>query len=380
MALNWKALAPHRPLDPGEAGYVVPPSGYAERVARLVLTGTSTVLVGGPVGVGKSTELAQIAALLKQGRVACLVQVDRSENIRRLTPDQLLLRIAGELVEMAFDDYGVQVSLPLLTALRRNGTLAPIHFGAPVAEPTFTGSPLSLLNAARSEVARATGQTRIALVIDGLEKMPDTPESHAVLSALGQISDEVDIITVVPWFVAFGTSEDAVRHGAVFAPCPAPEVDGPRGAAGRQFLVDILTKRLGLPPERLDEDEATSAGPRRATVLEAIRWSGGLPRTFLQLMADAAQYAQIRRGDEWPDDHDLADAVADQKDSFRRALLPGDTAAILKVDATDGREMELGRKIRLLARGIILERRSNGGYVMDIHPLVRPLLEGKTHA
>ena len=77
---------------------------------------------------------------------------------------------------------------------------------------------------------------------------------------------------------------------------------------------------------------------------------------------------------------DLADAVADQTDSYRRALLPGDTEAIHQVLGTDGREMALDRKIRLLARGIILERARGSGWSMDIHPLVRPLLGLSGHA
>lgn len=382
MALNWKALAPHRPLDPGEAGYVIPPSGYAERVAKRVTTGTSTVLVGGPVGVGKSTELARIATLLQDSRVACLVQVDRVENIRRLTPDQLLLRIAGGLVEVARGPSGLGASKALTDALRAAGALALNVIGVdlPPSSTTFTGSPLSLVNAARNEISRRAPERRIALLLDGLEKLPESPHAHEVLATLGQLGDDVDLVVVVPWFLAFGASDDAVRPGAQFVPLPAPEVQGPDGQQGRQFLVDVLTQRLGLPREVLstgpNATAADVAQPRRALVLNAIRWSGGLPRTFLQLMADAAQYAQIRRGEDWPSEQDLADAVADLRDSFRRALLPGDTDALRLADGTDGREMELARKIRLLARGILLERFRPSGPVMDVHPLVRPLLGG----
>jgi len=394
MSFDWKALTPHRPLDSNGVQYVVPPSGFAERIAPLVATGTTTVLVGGPVGVGKSTELARITALLRDERVACLVRLDRHENIRRLTPDQMFSRITRDLVELARIESarrgrGTQISAALLGALRVAGTVASQVTGVsiPVPEVSFTGSPRSLLDAALSEVARATGYTRISLIVDGLEKLPDTPESSEVLAALGQISDEVDIIAVVPWHVAFGVPEDTIRPAALFASLPAPGVDGTSGLAGRQFLADILTERLGLPREHLSENEDASqilglSGVKlgRAMVLEAARWSGGLPRTFLQLMADAAQYAQIRRGGAWPNESDLADAIADQKDSFRRALLPGDSDAVRKVEGTDGREMELSRKIRLLARGVILERRQGSKYFLDIHPLAQPLLEGKRNA
>lgn len=380
MALNWKALAPHRPLDPGEAGYVAPPSGYAERVARFVATGTSTVLVGGPVGVGKSTELAHIATLLQSSHVACLVQLDRVENIRRLTPDQLLLRLAGKLVALAVGSLKLTVSPSLAEPLIEAGVLSRnFEHGIGSGVISFHASPAALVRAALGEVSRRSSQGRVALIIDGLEKMPDSPQSHEILATLGQLDDTVDLVVVVPWFVAFGASDDTVRPGALFAPLPAPDVEGLQGAPGRQFLADVLTQRLGLPREVLSSTEgeagmASPIKPGRALVLEAVRWSGGLVRIFLQLMADAAQYAQIRRGAGWPDEQDLADAVADQRDSFRRALLPGDTEALCRVDGTDGREMELARKIRLLARGVILERHRGDRFVMDVHPLVRPLL------
>lgn len=387
MGPNWKALAPHRPLDPGAPEYVRPPSGYAERIAGLVAAGTSTVLVGGPVGVGKSTELARIATLLQDIRVACLVGVDRHENIRLLTPDQLLLRIAGKLVAVAISALNLTVSPSLAEPLIEAGVLSrQFEHGIQSGVVSYEASPLSLARAAIGEVARRSRQGHVALVLDGLEKLPESPQAHDVLATLAQLGDEVDLVTVVPWFVAFGTTEDAIRPGALFAPLPAPVVEGPAGAPGRQFLCDILTARLGVPREILRANEDASRGvltgskPGRAVVLAAVQASGGLPRNFLQIMADAAKYAQIRRGDDWPNEQDLADAVADQRDSFRRVLLPGDTDAIRRVDGTDGREMDLGRKIRLLARGVILERQRDGQWVMDVHPLVRPLLGGSSGA
>lgn len=378
MTLNWKALAPHRPLDPGEAGYVAPPSGYAERIARLVTTGTSTVLVGGPVGVGKSTELARVASALQSSHLACLVHFDRLENIRRLTAEQMLVRLAGKLVEFAHAALNIRPSPALVSALHAAG-VAPANLlqGHPATAPAFTGSPISLVHAARDELARRAGPRRLALLLDGLEKMPEGPQSSEVLATLGQLGDAIDIVAVVPWFVAFGGSEDVVRPGALFAPVPVPEVDE-TGDSGRLFLVDVLARRLGLAREALLADEIGLT--MRASPLQAARWSGGLPRTFLQLMADAAQYALLRRGEDWPRDVDLIDAINDQRDSFRRALLPGDTDAILRVRGTDGREMELGRKIRLLARGVILERQRKYGYEMDVHPLARKLLVGANHA
>jgi hypothetical protein len=116
-------------------------------------------------------------------------------------------------------------------------------------------------------------------------------------------------------------------------------------------------------------------------VNEAIRWSGGLPRVFLQLLADAGSYAKLRRSDPWPIVEDLNDARADQIDSFRRLLLPGDVDAIRGAAGTNGSELELDRKIRLMAHGILLERLRNGARVLDVHPLSQAAFDtGGAHA
>ena len=82
----------------------------------------------------------------------------------------------------------------------------------------------------------------------------------------------------------------------------------------------------------------------------------------------------MRRKDPWPDTVDLADAVLDQGDSFRRILRKSDSDAILAVIGDDGRELEFERKIRLLAHGVMLERLISGASVLTVHPLVKPLL------
>ena len=108
---------------------------------------------------------------------------------------------------------------------------------------------------------------------------------------------------------------------------------------------------------------------------DAARWSGGIPRTFLQLLADAGTYARLRRDASWPEPTDLADAVADQEDSVRRVLLPGDTQAILAAEGTDGRELDLGRKVRLMAHGVLLERLRNRRPTLEVHPLARAAVQ-----
>ncbi|MBL0195984.1 MAG: hypothetical protein IPQ09_17520 [Myxococcales bacterium] len=101
MSTDWKALKPHVPLSPGAAHYVARAGAAGDEIADWILADRAPLLVGGPAGVGKSTELARAADLLQAHRVACLVQLDRFENMRRLTPDRMRLRIAQKLGYLA---------------------------------------------------------------------------------------------------------------------------------------------------------------------------------------------------------------------------------------------------------------------------------------
>lgn len=354
--IDWKALKPHVPLGPGDAQYVERSGSAGDEIAQWILADRSPLLVGGPAGVGKSTELARAAELLQPDRVACLVQVDRFENMRKLTPDRMRLRIAQKVGYLAQGVLHLPLSQSLKTALDKvNEELN----GAAV---TQEASPSVLLNVALTEIMRVSKQGKLTLLIDGLEKVPQGTESLELFEALGSIRDEVELVVVIPWHAAFGPqAEKVIRSGERFVAVRALDVDGPAG--GRAFLRKVLALRL-----KLDQPLDEAAG---LVMDEAIRWSGGLPRVFLQLMADAGSYAKLRRSDPWPTAEDLNDAVADQVDSFRRLLLPGDTDAIRAAAGTNGSELDLERKVRLMAHGILLERLRDGARVLEVNPLAQ---------
>lgn len=373
MGPNWKALLPHRPLEPNSDQYVPSPAGSAEHIAAWIRAERTTVLVAGPVGIGKSTELAHAASLLQADRVACLIRLDRFENPRRVTPDQVLLRISGRLASLAIEQLKLNLSQDLINALVRarvlNENLATAHQG-------FTGSAEALSRATLTEVASASRQKRVALLIDGLEKMPPAPATQDVLDAIGAISEDVDLVAVLPWHAAFGANPESVlRLGEHLVALRAIEVEAEPGTVGRDFFRALLARRLGVLDAR-----TLGVAPADTSVIDtAIEMSGGVPRTFLQLVADAATYARLKRGAQWPDASDLALAVAEQGDSFRRILQPGDTQAILAVAGREGRELAIDRKIRLLAHGVLLERIRSGAPVLDVHPLVARLIGSTRH-
>ena len=56
-------------------------------------------------------------------------------------------------------------------------------------------------------------------------------------------------------------------------------------------------------------------------------------------------------------------------------MLPGDADAALAAAGTDGRELELNRKIRLMAHGILLESAIHRVPVLELHPLALIAIE-----
>lgn len=383
MVPDWKLLAPHRPLDPGAAAYIRPPDGTGERVAKWIAAGGSTVLLGGPVGVGKSTELAHAASQLQATHVACLVPLDRFANMRKITADEARSVITARVADLALRVLGIDLSDDLREVLRARN-LVDARWMRGTTWALREASPEIVLDLTLREVARLSRQRRICLLVDGLEKCPEAV-GREVFDAIAGAPDDVDLAVVVPWYAAFGPGSDqVVRSGEKLFSVRPPAVSGAEGRVGRDFLRGVLGRRLGMAPEFFDATtlidappgvtDVVAPGPVALLVERASEQSGGCVRTFLQILADAGSYARLRRDADWPDEADIEDALADQRDSFRRILLPGDRDAILEADGTSGMELALDRKIRLMAHGVLLERLHGRDAVLEAHPLARAVL------
>jgi hypothetical protein len=307
--------------------------------------------------------------------------------MRKLTPDQLLLRLAGRLAHLAYDHLHLDLSGAIKASLGQAGVFHK-QDGLLSMLP-FEGSPATLLRSVVGEIERVSRQGRITLLIDGMEKVADPIVSADLFYALSTVPDTVELVVVVPWNITYRPhSESVIRPGESWVIVTPDVAEGADGSKTRAFLREIVSKRLGLDPLLLIPYASALrvvtqylgqgvVGVEFAELLEeAARASGGLPRVYLQLVADAGTYSRLRRDGDWPNMEDLVDAESDMEDSFRRALQPGDTDAVSKAVGTDGRELELDRKVRLLARGILLERRKGTQVRMEIHPLARRVITG----
>ncbi|MBI5368740.1 MAG: ATP-binding protein [Planctomycetes bacterium] len=370
-------LQPHRPLDGDEDAYVERAEEGGNAIAAWVRAGRSSLLVLGPAGIGKSTELARAARDLQPDRFTCLIPLDRFENVRLVTPERALLRIAALLVQVAGQGLpGFSPSRDLSTAI--HGPEPGVYSFPP---PPVWDADTALRVACR-EVAGASKQGRVCLLVDGLEKAPESTFWN-VADALGHIAPEVDLIVVIPWYVAYGqrTGEVLRPDEKLFAIHPVV-VTGELGVPGRRFLQRLLGRHFaaaggiaGLLETILDKPSPDPGVVElRGVFNRAIDMSGGIPRTYLQLIVDATMRAKFRSHDQ-PRTDDLDDAVADQRDSFRRLLSAGDEVALRDADGTDGRDLEWQQKIRLLNHGMLIESQEAGKPVLHIHPIIRDLLE-----
>lgn len=348
MKPDWRSLAPHLPIAPGETNYVERPDRASARIAEAVLAGRSPVLVAGPAGVGKSTELAHLAAALGAERTVELIQLDRALNMRVATGHDVLAVLAVR--------FSIEVEMYRMAG---GGSIE------------LFDRPDAAIADDITKVLRQAGPRQL-LAIDGIEKCP--PQVSAELfETLARFCDDADFVVVVPWHAAYGPDAQQVMHPneKFIAMRPLPDTD-----ETAEFFAQVLGARLGLSAADSRLHMLESRGTWSGVVRAAALLSGGIPRTLLQLMADAGSRAQTSRGEPWPTPEDLNEAAQDQTDSLRRLLLPGDVAAIRGIDGSDGRELDLSRKLRLLNHGLVLESVENGRATLRAHPLLRPLLKG----
>lgn len=380
MAVDWKSLRPHVPAGGYATHAGEPPALVArpdERSLRsLVRETTEPLAVVGPAGSGKSSALSQLLRepLTQVGCVPVLLDHIRDE-LRGITLDAASESFFRAFTSPAsFDDLMLAVTFFL--ALMQVGA-ASRGSGAHIDEPTrrarfmevckpYLGlSSHDQIRSLARDLRAALGVSQLVILLDGMERLP-TETIRTDLERLLRMRAEFRVVAVLPAQVLYGP--DAAWMTEQFRVYSVPPVvvtpaNSPHAAAGRAFLREVLRTRVG--------DEGLRAS---ADVLEAaISLSGGIPRTFLQLVQDSAMYARLAGRDALRES-DLTAAVKDQRQSLRRLLDQGDKQEILRADGTDGAEIPRDRRARLIASGLILEYEEDGELVVHPAPILEPIL------
>ncbi|MBW2258339.1 MAG: hypothetical protein JRI25_27595 [Deltaproteobacteria bacterium] len=341
--LDWNALEPYRPLPGQDSRYVRRPWGGGDRLAMLVRHGLTPIAVTGPVGSGKTTELHQALQLLRDEVIAIKIPVELLVDLDALQPNLLVYLVAQFVLDKVLeDDPGLVPSRALVADIRASDPRLPRGGG-------LHHNPPELAELVIAEVKRLLGRDRLALFLDGLDRVSAEGARAAVR------------VVVVPPALANGPeAHEVLAHMRVFW---VPTV--PVGSdEGRRYLGKVAAVRLGL--KRL-------VGGMRDLCDKAAEESGGVTRLFLHLVQDAAFYA-IAEGRARPGLATLDRAVRDHTDALRRVLVAGDLEALRDADGTDGLDVPVECKVRLLAHNLLLEYEDAEGTVVRPHPLVRRLI------
>lgn len=194
-----------------------------------------------------------------------------------------------------------------------------------------------------------------------------------MLRELESLRGEASVVVVVPTSISTGPAAAAL-HDYEVRSVGAVNVDEDLDPSrdGSTFLFDIAARRLGVARVGGGGRGDTTAYATR----ECVKLSGGLIRTFLQLLQKAALYATMR-GDATPSLAEVAHAARDQSAFLLRLLKEGDRAALVGAHETFLDDVESERRIRFLANGLLLEYRTATGPIIRIAPLLREELLGE---
>jgi hypothetical protein len=355
-------------LGPGDSAHVTRPDGSGgAHLAERIKAGFHLHGVVGPVGSGKSTELAAAAAALQNEFVACLARVGRSGRGAGSSVDRILDQISLALALLVEADARFQLSSTTRKWLSERVNYSGSAFWRPTAWPMQKAAE-DVLRSLIRELGPQSPGGRVVLLVDGLERTPPG-DLAPLLEALLAFREDASLVLVLPYAVVAGPpAHEVVSQVRVF-PVPAVPVWREDGEAawrpGRQFLREIAARRLGVS----FEDD-----PGLLEVMDhAAFWSGGVPRVFLQILRDAAGYATLGQRSAIVAE-DIANALRDQQDALRRVLQQGDMDVLRAADGTDGIEAPLEQRVRFLSHGLLLEYWVSDPPIVRAAPLVARLL------
>jgi hypothetical protein len=292
------------------------------------------------MGVGKSTELAAAQEALFADRFAFRIGIDHTFDMRRIQAGEVFAHILTNFVA-ARPNAGFELRLQVA--------------------PELVGAERDVRRDFARKALRAAGN--VALLVDGLEKAePDA--ARAVAEELFALSDDADIVLVVPTSLAYGPDAAILGEDVRLFPIRPVLVWGSRAQEGRLFLREVALRHLNRESPDLN---------LLAIVDRECIASGGIPRVLLQLLRDAHRHAVVARRS-YPNAYDLAQAERDHGEQLRRSLLPGDVDVLIKAEGQDGSEVPLDRKLRFLLQGHLLEYAHGEHVVMHMAPTLAQAL------
>jgi hypothetical protein len=271
------------PLDEGDQQYVDRPDHLGQQILnRIMEPGTKRLVLAGPAGCGKSTELRQIHSLAYPNYVVVECSCDRDLDLYKLDEVVLFRYIMWRILQEVETDLSQQVNLTkgiIKDVQAQIGSALPkpdnarIFFADPETRPLIALSRQhDTFSNLVSEIERSF--LPVLLLADGLEKVPAHLTSTLRDFVRQPRLEHCQTVIVVPEWTLYGKDSMEFYPGV-----ESYSVVVPVDAA---FARSIVETRAG------------SVFTSRALDLIA-EYGGGLPRDALQLAWRACRVAMDAR-------------------------------------------------------------------------------------
>jgi hypothetical protein len=364
-----------------DAGFYVAPAGSAGAriAARLALSSTSTQLLVGGVGSGKTTELLDVKRRLDRLADTCAIFVDvtRRHDIDKLVPGIVIIQVGLALAEALASVAGgddEQRGENAGKALRSQAH--GYYFDPDLNDGDYLVHVPGLLVPPEARLAQSVREAsepiekivallharwkHIVVLVDGLDRLVDmVPFEQIVehdvraLAACG-----VGVVLAGPLRSLYGVDRTATQRFDDFHYQPWIDPSEPEGA---RFLADVLRRRL--PEDILDEQG----------LVALVHHSGGVLRDVIAL----AQLACVETYMGEPDIIGLYQ-VDSAIDAFGRKHMQGlrpEEIEVLQRVRTKGLFVQTSDdELSLLMTRRVLEYRKNGRPRYVVHPTIEPFL------
>lgn len=327
--------------------------------AALDLNDNAKLLVAGQPGCGKTTLLLNLAdELRRQGRVVAFVDLEAHTAVQDLDPVEMYLAALAELLAEA-ERRGARVE-PETLGLCQAWLIKLRHDAEVAAEPRALSTSLrGLLSIARSDQAlrdeirqnmapgteddpflllsralRDLSGQRPVIILDGLDKLPPGRASQTFLDDKKKPMAEAPgaAILTIPLSVVYEPTFNVLSgryNNADSAVLPAVRLwdfdpkDRKRTPSTKGM--NILRRIVAARVDPIDPQIVLSG-----VVDRAIVGSGGNIRELARLMQSSVIKAHVRKSN-FIELQDIEAAIADQRESFRRAYVPVFRTLLLRV-------------------------------------------------
>ncbi len=376
------------PSDAVREGLYVPRAGRStadEIAARLELDPTSSHLIVGGIGSGKTTQLLVARERLRQlsDTFVAYIDVSKYHDLSHMNPGTLVVIAGVVLGNICKGEPGsaVQEAKKQFHRWAHGYTeWVDVHdegdweqdvgpgYQQLVERPPVLSSPQQPLAWFVPEKAAAlsvlsTDLTQkfphLVLLIDSLDRMSDPVAFATVVKQDVRVinSAGIGLALIGPLASMYGPHRSVTDHFQHFY--PQLSID-PRDERGLEFMIELLRKRA--------KDEMLTAGACR----RLAQLSGGVLRDLVSLARAAGEEAYLRNAESIDVEH-----VETAADAFGRQLLFGlgstEVASLQRLRKKKVFVQMSDEDVALLVTRRVLEYR-NGRSHFAVHPTIEPLL------